>query len=68
MLSLQSFLREGRVVGPCWDKLKPEGPKGFTFEFEVSGFTSFGLGFRVYGLGFRVQGLEFRVQDSNFRF
>ena len=28
MLSLQSFLREGRVVGPCWEKLKPEGPKG----------------------------------------
>ena len=27
-LSLQSFLREGRVVGPCWEKLKPEGPKG----------------------------------------
>ena len=21
-------LREGRVVGPCWEKLKPEGPKG----------------------------------------
>ena len=21
MLSLQSFLREGRVVGPCWEKL-----------------------------------------------
>ena len=19
---------EGRVVGPCWDKLKPKGPKG----------------------------------------
>jgi hypothetical protein len=28
MLSLQSFLREGRVVGPCWEKLKPKGPKG----------------------------------------
>ena len=27
MLSLQSFLREGRVVGPCWEKLKPKGPK-----------------------------------------
>ena len=27
MLSLQS-LREGRVVGPCWEKLKPKGPKG----------------------------------------
>ena len=25
MLSLQSFLREGRVVGPCWEKLKPQG-------------------------------------------
>ena len=25
MLSLQSFLREGRVVGPCWEKLKPKG-------------------------------------------
>ena len=28
MLSLQSFPREGRVVGPCWEKLKPQGPKG----------------------------------------
>ena len=28
MLSLQSFLREGRVVGPSWEKLKPKGPKG----------------------------------------
>ena len=28
MLSLQSCLREGRVVGPCWEKLKPKGPKG----------------------------------------
>ena len=28
MLSLQSFLREGRVVGPCREKLKPKGPKG----------------------------------------
>ena len=28
MLSLQSFLREGRVVGPCWEKSKPKGPKG----------------------------------------
>ena len=28
MLLLQSFLREGRVVGPCWEKLKPKGPKG----------------------------------------
>ena len=28
MLSLRSFLREGRVVGPCWEKLKPKGPKG----------------------------------------
>ena len=28
MLSLQSFLREGRVVGLCWEKLKPKGPKG----------------------------------------
>ena len=27
MLSLQSFLREGRVVGVCWAQLKPEGPK-----------------------------------------
>ena len=26
MLSLQSFLREGRVVGPRWEKLKPKGP------------------------------------------
>ena len=25
---MQSFLREGRVVGPCWEKLKPKGPKG----------------------------------------
>ena len=24
MLSLQSFLREGRVVGPCWEQLKPQ--------------------------------------------
>jgi len=22
-------LLEGRVVGPCWEKLKPNGPKGF---------------------------------------
>ena len=28
MLSLQSFLLEGRVVGPCWEKFKPKGPKG----------------------------------------
>ena len=28
LLSLQSFQREGRVVGPCWEKLKPKGPKG----------------------------------------
>ena len=28
MLSLQSFLREGRVVGPCWEELKPKGPQG----------------------------------------
>ena len=28
MLSLQSFLREGRVVGPGWEKLKPRGPQG----------------------------------------
>ena len=27
MLSLKCFLREGRVVGPCWEKLKPKGPK-----------------------------------------
>ena len=23
----QSFLREGRVVGPRWEKLRPKGPK-----------------------------------------
>ena len=28
MLSLKSFIREGRVVGPFWVKLKPKGPKG----------------------------------------
>ena len=28
MLSLQSFLREGRVVGLCWAQLKPKGPNG----------------------------------------
>ena len=28
MLSLQSFLREGRVVGLWWAKLKPKRPKG----------------------------------------
>jgi hypothetical protein len=28
MLYLQSFLREGRVVGPCWETLKPQGPEG----------------------------------------
>ena len=28
MLSLQSFLREGRVVGPCWENFEPKGPKG----------------------------------------
>jgi len=33
MLSLQSFLREGRVVGPCWKKLKPKGPKGCSARF-----------------------------------
>ena len=27
-VSLQSFLREGRVVGPCWEELKPKGPQG----------------------------------------
>ena len=32
MLSLQSFLREGRVVGPSWEKLKPQGPKGSALE------------------------------------
>ena len=31
MLCLLSFLREGRVVGPCWEKLKPKGPKGTLF-------------------------------------
>ena len=34
MLSLQSFLREGRVVGPCWEKLKPKGPKGYAYAWE----------------------------------
>jgi hypothetical protein len=24
----QIFSTEGRVVGSCWEKLKPEGPKG----------------------------------------
>ena len=24
---IKSFLREGRVVGPCWEKLKTKGPK-----------------------------------------
>ena len=33
MLSLQSFLREGRVVRPCWEKLKPKGPKGEVFAY-----------------------------------
>jgi hypothetical protein len=28
MLSLQSFLREGRVVGLCWAQSKPKGPEG----------------------------------------
>ena len=28
LLSLQSFLREGRVVGVCWAQLKSKGPKG----------------------------------------
>ena len=28
MLSLQSSLREVRVVGPCWEKLKPKAPEG----------------------------------------
>ena len=28
MLSLQPFLREGRVDGLCWAQSKPEGPKG----------------------------------------
>ena len=28
MLSLQSFLREGRGVGLCWAQLKPKGPEG----------------------------------------
>ena len=27
MLSLQSFLREGRVAGPGWEKLNTKGPK-----------------------------------------
>ena len=27
MLSLQSFLRERRVVGPCWERLKPREPE-----------------------------------------
>ena len=37
MLSLQSFLREGRVVGPCWEKLKPKGPKWFGLVVRVGG-------------------------------
>ena len=28
VLCLQSFLREGRVVGLCWAQLKPKGPNG----------------------------------------
>jgi len=35
-LPLQSFLREGRVVGPCWEKLKLKGPKGSETESWVS--------------------------------
>ena len=31
--NLGSFLREGRVVGPCWEKLKPKGPKGLHARF-----------------------------------
>jgi hypothetical protein len=27
MLSVQSFLREGRIVGLCWAQFKPKGPK-----------------------------------------
>jgi hypothetical protein len=28
MLSLQILSTEGRVVEPCWEKLKPKGPEG----------------------------------------
>ena len=35
MLSLQSFPREGRVVGPCWEKLKSKGPKSFPYGLSV---------------------------------
>ena len=31
LLSLQSFLREGRVVGLCWAQSKPKGPKNMSF-------------------------------------
>ena len=27
---------EGRVVGPCWEKSKPKGPKGFAGGVSVS--------------------------------
>jgi hypothetical protein len=62
-VSLQIPSTERRVVGLCWEKLKPKGPKG---EDELNSQLSLslgveGLGFRVKGLGFRVWGLEFKV-------
>ena len=37
MLSLQSFLREGRAVGPCWEKFKPTGPKAWPYYRTIPG-------------------------------
>ena len=67
----QSFLREGRVVGPCWEKLKPKGPKGpeaghwmvpkMNLKFR---FHSFGSQFR--GLNFRVPKIQVTVSPHSF--
>ena len=48
MLSLQSFLREGRVVGPCWEKLKPKGPKGRVASFTRVQLTGAIDGYRAF--------------------
>ena len=40
MLSLQSFLREGRSVCLCWAKSKPKGPKGLVWHTERSERTT----------------------------
>jgi hypothetical protein len=41
--SLQPFLREGRVVGPCWAKLTPKEPKGSVDGIRSKALRPFGV-------------------------